>query len=900
MPDAAGASRRASGRGSRLLLSALATVLAACAHAPTPEVPVTPPPRPEHTLPPPLPSGSPWLERGVSREGARSRALALDSVRYTIRLSVPASAGAPIRGTEVARMRVRGDQPYLVIDFQQPPERLLSLRLDGAPAPYRLQAGHIIVQPENGVASGEHAVEMEFLAGDGSLNRNPDYLYALFVPDRASVALPLIDQPDVKARFTLELEVPADWVAVSNGADTREAVDSMRVRYRFAETKPIATYLFAFAAGKWQIETAVRNGRTFRMLHRESDSTRVARNRDAIFDLQAKALAWLEEYTGIPYPWGKFDFVAVPAFQFGGMEHPGAIYYRAESLFLDESATQSQMIGRATLLAHETAHMWFGDLVTMRWFDDVWTKEVFANFMAAKVVNPAFPEVDHALRFYLSHFPSAYSVDRTAGANPIHQELDNLRDAGTLYGAIIYDKAPIVMQHLENRLRADRFREGLQEYLHAFAYGNATWDELIAILDRRTPEDLAAWSRIWVEEAGRPGLAMRMTSDADGRIDVLEIRQTDPAGKHRLWPQRLDVLVGCPGRTRLLPVDLRSAVAELSAARGLPWPCIVLPGAGGLGYGDIRLDVPSRNALLRSLPLLDSALARGVGWVTLWDAMLQSAISPDTLLEAGLRALDAEDVDLNVQRTLADVGTAYWRFLGADARDRVAPRLESLLWSKIEAAPTQTLQASYFHAYEDIALTPEAVDRLRRLWGGELEVKGLAISERDRTSLALELALRGVPDADSILSAQLAAIRDADRRRRLEFLRPAVSADPARRDSFFASLRDPANRAHESWVLDGLRYLHHPLRSGRAIRYIQPSLDMLEEIQRTGDVFFPGRWMDATLGGHSEPAAAVVVHRFLDRHPDYPPKLREKILQAADGLFRAASIVGEVPEGPPR
>ena len=186
------------------------------------------------------------------------------------------------------------------------------------------------------------------------------------------------------------------------------------------------------------------------------------------------------------------------------MEHAGAIFYNASGLLLDQSATQNQLLGRASVIAHETAHMWFGDLVTMRWFNDVWMKEVFANFMAAKIVNPSFPEINHELRFLLAHYPAAYDVDRTPGTNAIRQPLDNLNEAGTLYGAIIYQKAPIVMRQLETILGETPFRDGLREYLRAHRFANATWPDLIALLDARTPEDLAAWSRAWVEEPGRP------------------------------------------------------------------------------------------------------------------------------------------------------------------------------------------------------------------------------------------------------------------------------------------------------------------------------------------------------------------------------------------------------------
>src|ERR1051325_9285552 len=217
------------------------------------------------------------------------------------------------------------------------------------------------------------------------------------------------------------------------------------------------------------------------MLHRETDAAKVARNRDAMFDLHASALAWLQSYTGIPYPFGKIDFVLLPAFPFSGMEHPGVIFYTA-SLLLDEAATQNQLLDRATTIAHETAHMWFGDLVTMRWFNDVWMKEVFANFMAAKIVNPSFPDVNHELRFLLSNYPDAYSVDRTAGSNPIRQPLSNLNDAGQLYGPIIYEKAPIVMRQLEMIVGEQRFRDGLRDYLKRYAFGNATSLDLITML----------------------------------------------------------------------------------------------------------------------------------------------------------------------------------------------------------------------------------------------------------------------------------------------------------------------------------------------------------------------------------------------------------------------------------
>jgi aminopeptidase N len=201
---------------------------------------------------------------------------------------------------------------------------------------------------------GAQRTDRQFTAGDAALNRNPDFMYTLFVPARARLAFPCFDQPDLKAEYTLSIDIPSGWEALANAPEAERTRNGDSTTIRFAETDPLPTYLFAFAAGRFQVETAQRNGRRFRMFHRETDAAKVARNRETIFDLHAAALAWLERYRGVDYPFGKFDFLLVPSFQFGGMEHAGAIFYNAASLFLDETATQDQVLSRATTIAPKT------------------------------------------------------------------------------------------------------------------------------------------------------------------------------------------------------------------------------------------------------------------------------------------------------------------------------------------------------------------------------------------------------------------------------------------------------------------------------------------------------------------------------------------------------------------
>ena len=836
-------------------------------------------PAPQVTLDPDL---------GVSDTLAAARSARVSNLRYDLALTIPAEKSAPIGGRELIRFSLsKADEP-LVLDYA--PDRsgiVTRAELNGAEVQIRQVNGHIIV-PEESLKPGENAVSLEFKAGDAPLNRSDDFLYTIFVPSRAHLAFPCFDQPDLKARWTLLLDVPDGWQTLGNGAEIERRSDGGRTRVRFAATQPISTYLFAFAAGKFKIEQAERNGRVFRMFHRETDAAKVARNRDAIFDLHAQALAWLEDYTGIPYPFGKFDFFLVPAFQFGGMEHPGAIFYNASGLMLDESATQEQLLGRASVIAHETSHMWFGDLVTMRWFSDVWMKEVFANFMAAKIVNPAFPNVNHDLRFLLDYYPTAYGVDRTAGTNEIRQPLKNLEDAGTLYGAIIYQKAPIVMRQLETLTGAAQFQDGLREYLKTYSFGNATWPDLISMLDRRTPEDLAAWSQDWVEERGRPVIHTRL-SLSNGRIDKLVLEQSDPLPPRALvWNQRLQVAIGSSDGVKLVPEHLNAPRVEVKEAKGLAAD-FVLANGGGIAYGEVHLDPASLAWLTRHLPEVDDDLTRGAAWVTLWDALLDGELKSSAFLDLALTALPGEKNELIVSRVLAYTRSAYWQFSDQPAREKLAPRLEHVLRSGLDAAPSQTLKAAWFGALRDVAQTRESLAWMTRVWNGDDKITGLTLAEPDFIRLAAELAVRGVPDAASIVDRQIERTKNPDRKAQLVFVRPALSASAADRDAWFASLAEVANRRHEPWVLEGLRYVHHPLRAAESEKYIEPSLLLLREIQRTGDIFFPKRWMDATVGGRQSRAAAATVRAFLTRQPpDYPDRLRRIILSSADDLFRAA------------
>jgi len=821
-------------------------------------------------------------DQGIPWALAEHRSETISDLRYHFALDIPESRTEAITGKSRISLNWndRSAQP-LVIDFLLPQQRVHSVLVNGVEASWQPVNDHIVI-PASALKPGENNVALTFDAGDEAFNRRENFLYALFVPDRAHFSLPLFDQPNLKGRVTWEVTVPEEWKVIANGPQASASTQNGRTHFTFLETQPMPSYLFAVAAGVFERETAEINGRTFNMYHRETDADKVARNRDEIFQLHATTLDWLEDYTQIDYPFQKFDFVLIPSFQYGGMEHPGGILYRQASILLDETATQNQMLGRASLIAHESAHMWFGDLVTMNWFDDVWTKEVFANFMAAKIVNPSFPEVDHELRFLTAHHPSAYSVDRTIGANPIRQPLENLRFAGTLYGAIIYQKAPIVMRHLENRVGEDLFREGMREYLSTYAYGNATWPDLIALLDARSEQDLAAWSQVWVEEANRPSISI-VREDGD-----VVIQQQDPENRGRVWPQTLELRLGSIDANEPLTIELGSQPQRLS---GMASAEFILPNGSGVEYGEFILDAQSQAYLVSNVNQLDTPLLRGATWVTLWDQLLEGRLAPKLFLQTSLDSLAIEKDELVVSRILSYTRTVYWSYLSKSERQRLSGEIESLLWTQVMSERSRSGRSSFYSAYRSLATTDASLARLQRLWSGDEQVSELSLSELDEIALASGLAIRGIANAEEILSQQEQRIENPDRLARFKFVRDSLSADPTVRAAFFESLKIESNRDREAWVIAGLNNIHHPFRAQESIDLITPALNMIGEIQETGDIFFPGRWLGSTLGGHTSIEAAETVRKFLDNTPNLSPRLRLKVLQSADGVFRSAKLL---------
>ena len=814
-------------------------------------------------------------EAGVSETLAASRREKISSVEYGLFFDIPED-GSPVKGTADISFDFSGEGD-IVLDFRPDPENVTSVSLNGKKTKAAVGNEHIVVSGTK-ANPGRNTVSISFVSQDQSLNRNSDYLYTLLVPDRARTVFPCFDQPDMKAVFRLSLELPSSWKAIANGpVEEEEMVSGTRKRLRFGESGLLSTYLFAFCAGVFEEYTAPVGDLEVSALYRETDPLKVAQMPD-IFREVGDALSFMEEYTGIEYPFGKYGFAILPGFQFGGMEHPGAIFFTDRRMFLPEHPTTAERISRVELISHETAHMWFGDAVTMKWFNDVWIKEVFANHFAAKVSAGRFGGVDSSVNDFISFNMAAYAEDRTGGTVSLSQPLSNLQDAGLVYGNIVYDKAPVVMRMLSSIMGEDSFRDGLREYLSVYKYSNATWDDLIAVLDKYSDEDLASWSDAWVHSEGMPHIEAHL----EGRD--LVITQEDPLERGVVWPQEVDFTLMKDGKKlETITTWLSSSQQEVSLGRSLPEGTLVVPNLSSKGYGAFLLDEEDVPAVAGLLTGLDKPSERVSLMATLYENTLMDRMDSRLLAETLFSAASVEKDPL-----VASSAVSYLKSLGLHGGMRGSEEIEKFLYDLSVGAVSAECRLSAFRALLGVFRSETVGEELFSVWEKGEPFHGIPLGERDQMTLSYELAVRFPQKYDTIRETQLARLEDPDRKREYSFVVRAVDPDKNNRDALMESFLQRENRTSEPWVNTALGYLNHTIWQEGAVEYIRPALEELLEIQRTGDIFFPKNWISAVLSQHDSPEAKEEVQSFLSEKPDYPVIMRNKILQSADLLFRGA------------
>lgn len=821
------------------------------------------------------------VESGVSKLLADDRKQQIQNVNYELAFKIPKEKTKPIHANLILTFEVLNTRKPLILDFKPNHQHPIKVIRKGEVLEVTQIKEHIII-PNKYLKKGTNQFEIEFQAGDLSLNRNEDFLYTLLVPDRARTLFPCFDQPNIKARYKLQLEVPKNWKVLSSAPIKNTFEKDGFTTYDFDLSDKMSTYLFSFVAGQFKSAINKKN----ELLYRENNSAKIKFSLPNIFKLHTNSIAFLENYTHKAYPFKKLDFAAIPAFQYGGMEHVGAIQYRESSLFLDQSATINQQLNRAKLIAHESAHMWFGNLVTMDWFDDVWLKEVFANFMADKIVNPNFTTINHELQFLTGHYPTAFNVDRTSGSNAIKQPLKNLQNAGSLYGNIIYHKAPIMMRQLELLLGEENFKEGMQSYIDQFAFGNATWEDLVKILDKKTTVDIEQWSNVWVHQPGRPIFTSKI-SFLNNLVNEIHISQNAEDGSSNFWPQQFEISLVYPKKIVSKKIDIHNPQQTIDVFKGLAKPSSIIYNSNGYGYGVFPIDSVS----ISQNHLIKNDLTRAQNYINIFENALSGRISVALAIASFNRGLTYENNALILQNLRSNCNTLYWYFLNAKERNFWQAKFCENIWNRLQSNSSANIKKELFLLFTTIAYQGKSLDNLYRIWNKDIQIDQLNLNQNNYTAIAMQLALYNPSKASAILATAKNQIKNKDQLNRFDFLQPALSNNQNKRTAFFQSFKEEKNRVKESWVAAACHYIHHPLRQNEAIHDLPLSLSLLEEIQQTGDIFFPKSWLDNTIGQYNNEQAKALVETYLEQNPNLNPQLKSKLLQSTDNLFRAQKLL---------
>lgn len=826
------------------------------------------------------------LKKGISLELARYRKQQISDVVYTLDFKIPKEKEQPIAAVLAVSFTVNDLKNDVYLDFNEDSSKLKSLKINHKNAAIHHQEEHLIIDKST-VHLGDNVLEISFTAGEKSLNRNEDFLYTLLVPDRASTLFPCFDQPDMKATYHLTITAPKEWKVLAGAFEKTSQDKNGFTEHIFNSSDLMSTYLFSFVAGKFTETTQNPGAFDMRFLYRENNKEKIAESVDEVFKIHQNSIDFLEAYTQVNFPFQKMDFAAIPPFQYGGMEHVGAIQYRQSSLFLDKNTTQNMKLRRAKLIAHETSHMWFGDLVTMKWFNDVWMKEVFANFMADKIVNPVYPEINHSLSFMMSHYPSAYSEDRTQGTNAIRQDLGNLKNAGSLYGRIIYNKAPIMMRQLESLLGQEAFQEGIQEYIKTYSNSNADWTALVAILDTKSSEDIMHWSNVWVNSSGRPLFTEEIELNEKGGISKFVLHQKAEDGSNKVWPQSFSIqLIDESGNLKDMDIKNMGNSFDLSEAIQGFKLADVLYNTNGFGYGVF----PIYKENIHRYAFLKDDVSRGYQFINLYENMLLGNIAPLATYEVYLEAIKKEENELITHYISNNLQTIFWTFLTEEQKNKVQKNTEHEIYTLLEKDLPANLKKTLFTLYQSLAISKEGTENLYQIWKKQTSIQNLFLNENNFTSLAMKLAIFQHPKAFEIKEQQQLRISNSDRLERFKWLLASLSNNEVERGNFMKSLLQKENREKESWVLTALNNLHHPLRQKSSTKQLKSILEVLEEVQITGDIFFPKRWLANSIGNYSSKEAFDILQEFLEENSNYNPILLKKLLQTTDPLTRAQTI----------
>ncbi len=840
----------------------------------------------------------------LTRAEARERAELISVESYDINLDL--TRGDEVFGsTTVVRF---GAQPGASTFIDAVTSKVHRVTLNGVSLDPEEVSDGVRIQLPNLAASNELVVEADALymnTGEG-LHRfvdpvdNEVYLYSQFeVPDSRRM-FAVFEQPDLKATFRFTVTAPEHWDVISNSPTPEpvraSAEDSAEpsATWSFEPTPRISSYITALIAGPYQSvrsELTSSDGRTIPLGVFARKSLMEYLDAENIFELTRQGFEFYEAQFGTPYPFEKYDQLFVPEFNAGAMENAGAVTF-LESYVFRGRVPDATVERRAITVLHELAHMWFGDLVTMRWWNDLWLNESFAEFMSALAAAEATEFKQAWTTFASMEKAWAYRQDQLPTTHPIVAEIRDLEDVQVNFDGITYAKGASVLKQLVAWVGQDKFMQGVREYFGKHSWGNTELSDLLSELEAASGRDLSQWSAQWLETAGVNTLRPVIDSDDDGVITSFAVAQSAVAEYPTLRPHRLAVGFyntgedGKLSRTHRVELDVDGELTPVPELVGQPRPELILLNDDDLAYAKIRLDDASWRLATRRLRDIAESLPRTLVWASAWDATRDGEIPARNYVELVLQNIASESDSSVVQVLLRQLATTLTFYVAPQDREPMTAAAADSLWDLARAAaPGSDSQLQFVKAFAAHAQTPEQLDEVAALLSGNLVLDGLEVGSDLRWELLTAL-VAGDRMGEADIAAELERDATATGQLAAAGARAALPSAEAKAAAWEAIVvRSDLPNAAQRAAIGGFSRVHDTaLLEPYAERYF----DSLREVwaTRTHEIaqqivvgLYPARLTTQETVDRTD--------AFLNSLGDEAPALRRLLLENRDGVVRA-------------
>ncbi|MFI9784070.1 aminopeptidase N [Kitasatospora sp. NPDC051984] len=843
--------------------------------------------------------------KNLSREEARDRAgiIRVESYRVHLDVSAAADSGRPtFRSTTRISFDCATPGASSFADLLAP--EVVSVELNGRRLdPAEVFDGARVALPEL-AAHNELTVVAECAysrTGEG-LHRFVDpvdgetYLYTHYEPADARRVFANFEQPDLKAPFSFTVTAPAAWDVYANAVHERVTEEGSTRTWEFAPTKPISTYLTAVVAGPYHVvrdhySRELPDGTVLEIPLATTCRRSLAPYFDAdeILTVTKQGLDFFHDEFDYPYPFGKYDQCFVPEYNIGAMENPGCVTFREEFIYRSK-VTEAAYEARANVILHEMAHMWFGDLVTMKWWDDLWLKESFADFMGSFAQIESTKYRSAWITFANRRKAWAYRQDQFPTTHPITADIRDLEDAKLNFDGITYAKGASVLKQLVAYVGRDAFFEGARRYFKKHAFGNTVLGDLLDALEETSGRDLRAWSAAWLQTSGVNTLTPEVTYDDEGRITELAIRQDGEVLRpHRIAVGLYDLAEdGALRRTDRYELDVTGARTVVADAAGRSVPALVLLNDDDLTYCKVRFDERSLETLRTGLGDLtgETGLARALAWSAVWNLTRDGLMPTRDYLDLVQRFAGRES-DIGVLQSLhLQAGVALQVYADPARRAEYGTALAEVALRELsQAAPGSDHQLAWARFLADTAERADHLRLLRGLLEDTARIDGLTVDQELRWNFWLSLAANGAADTEE-LAAELARDNTASgRRQHTECL--AALPTPGAKAAAWSAVVD-SDELPNALVEAQIAGFNQAGQRELTASYAEPYFEMLESIWADRSIEIAMR----IVGGfypryQTTPETLAATDDWLTTHQDAAPALRRLVLECRDDLARA-------------